>query len=87
VYGGAGQPITERTRQKQAAEKEQADLQQRLTLKRDIDQTETAKDNAADALAASEQAISKANRSLRDLAQEQQDTEARLAQLVSSSMN
>jgi hypothetical protein len=78
-----GQPITERTRQKQAAEKEQADLQQRLTtLKRDIDQTETAKDNAADALAASEQAISKANRSLRDLAQEQQATEARLAQLV-----
>ena len=77
------QPITERTRQKQAAEKEQADLQQRLTtLKRDIDQTETAKDNAADALAASEQAISKANRSLRDLAQEQQATEARLAQLV-----
>ncbi|MFS2115897.1 murein hydrolase activator EnvC family protein [Herbaspirillum frisingense] len=77
------QPITERTRQKQAAEKERADLQQRLTsLKRDIDQTETAKDNAADALAVSEQAISKANRSLRDLAQEQQETESRLAQLV-----
>ncbi|WP_370454706.1 murein hydrolase activator EnvC [Herbaspirillum sp. SJZ099] len=77
------QAITERTRQKQAAEKERADLQQRLTaLKRDIDQTETAKDNAADALAASEQAISKANRSLRDLAQEQQATESRLAQLV-----
>lgn len=77
------QAITERTRQKQAAEKERADLQQRLsTLKRDIDRTETAKDNAADALAASEQAISKANRSLRDLAQEQQDTENRLAQLV-----
>ncbi|MBB5393680.1 septal ring factor EnvC (AmiA/AmiB activator) [Herbaspirillum sp. SJZ102] len=51
-------------------------------MKRDIDQTETAKDNAADALAASEQAISKANRSLRDLAQEQQATESRLAQLV-----
>ncbi len=77
------QPITERTRQKQAAEKERDDLQQRLSsLKRDIDQTETAKDNAADALASSEQAISKANRSLRDLAQEQQDTESRLAQLV-----
>ncbi|AYR22456.1 murein hydrolase activator EnvC family protein [Herbaspirillum rubrisubalbicans] len=77
------QPITERTKQKQAAEKEQADLQQRLAnLKRDIDKTETAKDNAADALSASEQAISKANRSLRDLAQEQQATEARLAQLV-----
>ncbi|WP_290977941.1 peptidoglycan DD-metalloendopeptidase family protein [Herbaspirillum sp.] len=77
------QAITERTKQKQAAEKERADLQQRLTaLKRDIDQTETAKDNAADALAASEQAISKANRSLRDLAQEQQATESRLAELV-----
>jgi septal ring factor EnvC (AmiA/AmiB activator) len=77
------QPITERARQKQAAEKERADLQQRLAnLKRDIDHTETAKDNAADALAASEQAISKANRSLRDLAQEQQETEARLNQLI-----
>lgn len=77
------QPITERARQKQAAEKERADLQQRLAnLKRDIDHTETAKDNAADALAASEQAISKANRSLRDLAQEQQQTEARLNQLI-----
>lgn len=78
-----GQAITERTRQKQAAEKEQADLRQRLSaLKRDIDQTETAKDNAADALAASEQAISRANRSLHDLAQEQRQTESRLAQLV-----
>ncbi|MBP0599145.1 peptidoglycan DD-metalloendopeptidase family protein [Herbaspirillum sp. LeCh32-8] len=77
------QAITERAKQKQAAEKERADLQQRLSsLKRDIDQTETAKDNAADALAASEQAISKANRSLRDLTQEQQETESRLAQLV-----
>lgn len=76
------QPITERTRQKQAAEKEREDLQHRLSsLKRDIDQTETAKDNAADALASSEQAISRANRSLRDLAQEQQETENRLTQL------
>ncbi|KAF1047376.1 MAG: Murein hydrolase activator EnvC [Herbaspirillum frisingense] len=80
---GHAQAITERTRQKQAAEKEKADLQQRLSaLKRDIDQTETAKDNAADALSASEQAISKANRSLRDLAQEQQETESRLTQLI-----
>lgn len=85
VSAGAAQAqaITERTRQKQAAEKEQADLRQRLSaLKRDIDQTETAKGNAADALAASEQAISRANRSLRDLAQEQQQTESRLTQLV-----
>lgn len=77
------QPVTERTKQKQAAEKERADLQQKLhSLKRDIEQTETAKDNAADALAESEQAISKANRSLRDLAQEQQTTESRIARLV-----
>ncbi|MFL9927386.1 peptidoglycan DD-metalloendopeptidase family protein [Herbaspirillum lusitanum] len=77
------QPVTERSKQKQEAEKERADLQQRLAdLKRDINKTETAKDNAADALAESEQAISKANRSLRDLSQEQSQTESRLAQLM-----
>jgi len=77
------QQATERTRQKQAAEQQRADLQQRLdALKRDIDKTETAKGNAADALAASEQAISKANLALRDLGQEQADTEARLNVLV-----
>ena len=79
----SAQQVTERTRQKQAAEKERADLQQKLAnLKRDIDKTETAKGNAADALAESEQAISKANRSLRELAQEQADTESRLGVLV-----
>jgi septal ring factor EnvC (AmiA/AmiB activator) len=77
------QQVTERTRQKQLAEKARADLQQRLaTLKRDIDKTETAKGNAADALAESEQAISKANRSLRELTQEQAGTESKLAELV-----
>ncbi len=77
------QQVTERTRQKQAAEKERADLQQKLAnLKRDIDKTETAKGNAADALAESEQAISKANRSLRELTQEQADTESKLGVLV-----
>jgi len=51
----SAQPVTERSRQKQAAEKERADLQQRLAvLKRDINQTETAKGNAADSLAESE---------------------------------
>jgi len=79
----SAQPVTERSRQKQAAEKERADLQQRLAaLKRDINQTETAKGNAADSLAESELAISRANRSLRELAQEQASTEARLSQLV-----
>lgn len=75
--------VTERSRQKQAAEKERADLQQRLAnLKRDIDRTETAKGNAADSLAESEQAISKANRSLRELSQEQAGTESKLDVLV-----
>ncbi|WP_051516938.1 murein hydrolase activator EnvC [Herbaspirillum sp. RV1423] len=79
----ANAQVTERARQKQAAEKERADLQQKLAnLKRDIDKTETAKGNAADALAESEQAISKANRSLRELGQEQADTEAKLNVLV-----
>lgn len=83
LSSASGAQTTERTRQKQAAEKERADLQRKLAdLKRDIDKTETAKGNAADALAESEQAISKANRSLRELSQEQGDTEARLKVLV-----
>jgi septal ring factor EnvC (AmiA/AmiB activator) len=74
--------ITERAKQKRAAETERADLQQKLdNLKRDINRTETAKSYATDALAHSEAAISQANRALRELAQEQSQTEARLAQL------
>ena len=74
--------VTERTRQKQAAEAERAALQQKLTtLKRAITQTESAKDDAADALAESEGAISTANRSLYDLAREQRDTAGRIARL------
>ena len=74
--------VTERTRQKQAAEAERAALQQKLTtLKRAITQTESAKDDAADALAESESAISTANRSLYDLAREQKDTAGRIARL------
>jgi septal ring factor EnvC (AmiA/AmiB activator) len=79
----AAQPATERSKQKQAAEKQREELQQKLNLlKRDIDRTEVAKGSAADALAASESAISKANRSLRDLADEQKQSETALAQLV-----
>ncbi len=79
----AAAQITERAKQKQVAEKERAELQQKLAnLKRDIDKTETAKGNAADALAESEQAISKANRSLRELSQEQAGTESKLNVLV-----
>jgi septal ring factor EnvC (AmiA/AmiB activator) len=74
--------VTERTRQKRAAEAERAELQQKLeALKRDISKTETAKSHAADALAASEAAISEANRALHELDREQKDAEAKLAKL------
>lgn len=74
--------VTERTRQKQAAEAERAALQQKLTaLKRAINQTESAKDDAADALAEAEAAISDANRALYDLAREQKETAGRVARL------
>jgi murein hydrolase activator len=73
---------TERSKQKSAAEAERAQLRDKLSaLKRDISKTESAKDSAADTLAESEQAISNANRSLRDLATEQSQTEARLLDL------
>ncbi|AIY43777.1 Periplasmic septal ring factor with murein hydrolase activity EnvC/YibP [Collimonas arenae] len=75
--------ITERSKQKQAAEAQRADLRQKLdNLKRDISQTETQKDDASDALADSEEAVSKATRSLRDLGAEQNQTEAKLAKLA-----
>jgi septal ring factor EnvC (AmiA/AmiB activator) len=74
--------LSERAKQKRAAESEHADLQRKLgAIKRSINQTETAKDRAADALAQSEQAISETNRSLFDLSQEQKQTQAKLNQL------
>ena len=77
------QKQTDRSKQKQAAESERAELRRKLTtLKRDIDRTESAKSNAADALSESEAAISDAKRSLRDLAGEQRDTENKLAELA-----
>ncbi|MDP5008459.1 MAG: peptidoglycan DD-metalloendopeptidase family protein [Glaciimonas sp.] len=79
----AAPKITERSKQKQVAESERADLRQKLqNLKRDANQTETAKDGAEDALADSEAAISDANRSLRDLNDEQKQTQAKLTQLA-----
>lgn len=75
--------LGEHNRQKQAAEAERAELQQKLTaLKRDIQQTEKAKDHAADALAQSESAISEADRALHDLVQSQRAAEAKLARLT-----
>jgi septal ring factor EnvC (AmiA/AmiB activator) len=77
-----GAKLTERTKQKQAAESERAGLQKKLDdLKRDIQQTEGAKETAADSLAQSERAISEANRALHDLAAEQQQTRQKLAEL------
>ncbi|MBJ7310077.1 murein hydrolase activator EnvC family protein [Rugamonas sp. CCM 8940] len=85
VAGGGAQAAakaTERSKQKAAAEAEHAGLQQKLSaLKRDISQTESAKDNAADTLAESEGAISNANRALRELAVEQGETNVKLGQL------
>ncbi|MFC0136203.1 protease [Massilia eurypsychrophila] len=78
---GAAKP-TERSKQKASAEATRAGIQQKLsTLKRDISRTESEKENAADTLAESEEAISDANRALRDLAAEQGGTNARLGEL------
>jgi septal ring factor EnvC (AmiA/AmiB activator) len=78
-----GAPLSERNRQKRAAETERAELRHKLdALKRDIDRTESARSQAADALARSESAISQANRTLRDLSDEQNGIEADLARLA-----
>jgi septal ring factor EnvC (AmiA/AmiB activator) len=66
--------MTERSKQKAAAEAERAGVQQKLSaLKKDISKTESAKDDAADTLAESEQAISTPTAAARP-AQEQADT-------------
>ncbi len=90
LLGGAVQAaqtskVTERSKQKALAETTRASLQQKLSaLKRDIGRTESEKDSAADTLAASEKAISNANRSLRDLTDEQSQTSAKLNELAAS---
>jgi septal ring factor EnvC (AmiA/AmiB activator) len=85
---GAGAAVaaprpTERSKQKAAAEEQRAGIQQKLSvLKREIGRTESAKEDAADTLAASEEAISNANRTLRELVGEQTETNARLLGLA-----
>ena len=75
--------VSERTRQKQQAEQERAELHKKLgELKEDIQKTEKAHGHAADALAASEAAISNANRSLRDLLSEQAKVQSQLVLLT-----
>ena len=74
----------ERSRQKESAEQERTELRKKLlTLKEDIGKTEKARGHAADSLATSEAAISNANRSLRELAAEQEKTKKRILELSS----
>jgi septal ring factor EnvC (AmiA/AmiB activator) len=74
---------TERSKQKAQAEAQRAGIQQKLNaLKKDISRTESEKDDAADELAESEEAISDANRSLRELGGEQAATNAKLQDLA-----
>lgn len=77
--------ISERTRLKQQAEQERAELHKKLgELKEDIQKTEKAHNHASDALAASEAAISNANRSLRELLAEQAQIQSQLVSLTKS---
>jgi septal ring factor EnvC (AmiA/AmiB activator) len=76
---------TERSKQKAVAEANRAGIVQKLqALKKDISKTESEKESAADTLAASEEAISDANRALRDLGGEQQSTNARIGELAAA---
>jgi septal ring factor EnvC (AmiA/AmiB activator) len=78
----AGRP-TERSKQKAQAEAQRAGIQQKLNaLKKDISRTESEKEDAADELSESEEAISDANRALRELAGEQSATNAKLQDLA-----
>ena len=80
--GALGAKVSERSRQKALAEEQRAGLQQKLTaLKHDIGLTESAKVDAADTLAESEEAISNADRALHDLSSEQDQTGVKLRQL------
>jgi septal ring factor EnvC (AmiA/AmiB activator) len=82
VHAEPSTKLSERARQKQIAEETRADLRKKLSeLKENILKTEKAHTHAADALAASEAAISNANRSLRELSAEQAKTQAQLTTL------
>ena len=80
---GQAHASSNRATQKKLAETERSELQNKLKiLKKDINKTEFARDKASDALEDSEQAISEANRSIRDLQIEQTQTENKLKLLV-----
>jgi septal ring factor EnvC (AmiA/AmiB activator) len=79
----AAPKVTERSKQKAVVEAERAQVQKKLTeLRRSIERTEDEKDEAMETLAASEQAISNANRALRELEEEQGATEEKARQLA-----
>lgn len=74
---------TARSKQKAQAEARRAGIQQKLNaLRKDISRTESEKEDAANELAESEEAISDANRALRELAGEQAATNAKLQDLA-----
>ncbi len=74
---------TVRSKEKKKVEAERTELQHKLDdLKKDIRKTENAKERASDALEASEQAISDANRALLNLQVEQQKAQAALQTLM-----
>ena len=81
LHAAPKQP-TNRSKQKAAAEATRAGIKKKLaTLKRDVVRTESQREHAADELAASEEAISDANRVLRELSEEQQQTNRKLQEL------
>ncbi|MBC7685775.1 MAG: peptidoglycan DD-metalloendopeptidase family protein [Bdellovibrionales bacterium] len=84
VNGASAAPkTTERSKQKAVAEATRAEIAHKLArLKSDVVRTEDLKDDAADTLAESEEAISNANRQLRELAGEQVDTNDKLVALA-----
>jgi len=85
AVGGAGAApkTTDRSKQKAVAEQTRAELAAKLAkLKGEVSKTEDAKEDAADTLAESEEAISNANRSLRELVEEQVATNDKLGALT-----
>ncbi|MDY7576384.1 murein hydrolase activator EnvC family protein [Actimicrobium sp. CCI2.3] len=74
--------VSERSREKEAAEAQRAELLRQLgTLQSTINRTEAESDQATEALGKSARAISEANRALHELDAEQVQTERKLKQL------
>ena len=83
----AAPKLTERSKQKAAAEASRTEIGRKLArLKSDLVRTEDLREDAADTLAESEEAISNANRQLRELGVEQVDTNARMGTLAAEQL-